>query len=431
MGLVSWAVLLVGGWVAAAEADDWAPQGSASPQSSYTWGPYTSEGMLLSERNQERFGWPIGDVFLQPYMQAMAIYEDNLFLNSIDKQSELYTVLTPGAMLVYGNPRSSYVYLDYSADFTDLQVADNSMFDGQTLRAGGHMVNAKSQLNVSHEYREVRDIDVQVGSRLKRKSNTTSAGYDNRVSSKTSVGALGRYMVSEFDEGAYSDYRDYSASGRMSWQMLPKTSLSGRAGHGWVDVDESRDAYGSAQYDEVAVGVFGRPATRLETYGEIGVQHRYFENSNIDDITREVGSFRIAGEPWERLRVWFLASAGLRPAINAPGYTVFDTRFEPGLSRRLFSERIVGSLSGLWGQSEYSGSSEGSVDPRVYDGRQDQYWGFNANVDWWVGRYWSFGLGYSYINNDSAADDNLIGGLGVDPASYEAGRWMLRAAFNR
>ena len=198
-----------------------------------------------------------------------------------------------------------------------------------------------------------------------------------------------------------------------------------------MDVDETRDAYGSAQYDEVAIGVFGRPRARLETSGEVGVQHRYFENDNIDDITREVGSVRIAGEPVERLRVWVAASAGLRPAINAPGYTVFDTRIEPGVSRRLFSERVVGAFSGLWGRSEYIGSAEGNTDPRVYDGRQDNYWGYNANVDWWIGRYWSMGLGYSYIKNDSPADDTLVQGRGVERASYEDGRWMLRATFNR
>ena len=431
IGLV-FAGLFSGGYMGlAGESESWAPEGAASAQSAYTWGPYTSEGMLLSGRNHERFGWPIGNAYLQPYAQASAVYEDNLFLNSQNKQGKGYTMFTPGAMLIYGNPRSHYVYLDYSADFTSLRVDNNDAFDGQTLKAAIFGVDAKSQYSVSHQYRDVRDVDVQVGTRLKRQSNTTTATYDSRLSAKTSMGVLGSYMVNQFDEGGYSDYREYNASGRLSWQAQPRTTLSGRVGHGWVDVDESRGAYGSAQYDEVAVGVFGRPRARLETSGELGIQHRYFEDDTINDVTREVGTIRVAGEPVERLRAWFEASAGLRPAINAPGYTVFDTRFSPGLSRRLFSDRVVGSASVMWGQTEYLGHGSDNIDPRVYSGRQDHYWGYDAMVDWWIGRYWSVGAGYSYIQNDSKADDNLVHGRGVDYTSYEAGRWMLRAAFNR
>jgi opacity protein-like surface antigen len=361
----------------------------------------------------------------------MAIYEDNLFLNSIDKKSEFYVVATPGAMLVYGRPQDAYLYLDASMDFTTLQETDDNALAGETLTLAGKWGNAKSQVSASHQYRDVRDVDVQVGTRLKRRSNSTSADYEYRVSSKTSLGLVARHVLNQFSDSSYADYRDYSLSGRLSWQALPKTSLYGRGGHGWVDVDERADAKGDAQYNELAVGVMGRPGARLETSGEVGVQHRYFSNSDTDDITREVGSIRVAGEPVERLRTWLAASASMQPAINAPGYTVLDTRIEPGISRRLFSERIVGSLSGLWGQNEYSGSSEGVSDPRVYDGRKDEYWGFNVNIDCWIGRYWSAGAGYSYMQNDSAADETLTQGQGTDASSYEAGRWMLRVAFNR
>ena len=426
------AMASAGVW-AAADPADWVPLGASKPQAAYSFGPYTQEGMVLSERTLERYGWEVGPGFLQPYATAMGVHEDNIFLNSGDnKKSDDYLVFTPGATLLFGNPRLNYVYADYCADFTTLDAGDNDVFDGQTAKVGLRMQSTKSQADLSHEFQEVRDVDVQVGTRLKQRSNTTAGDFDTRISSKTSVGVLGRYSLHQFDSDAYSDYRDYEGGGRLSWQVFPKTSVFAALQHGWVDVDESRNAFGSAQYDEVSLGVSGHPRPRLETSGQVGVQHRYFEDDSLDDITREVGSVRVSGEPYELFRVWVQASAGLRPAINAPGYTVFDTRFEPGISRRLFSDRLVGSLSGVLGQVDYMGSGDvAGDDPRVFDGRKDKYWGFNANLDWWFGRYWSAGAGYSYINNDSDSDGRTVNGRATDDASYEDGRWTVRVTFNR
>lgn len=404
---------------------------SSSSQTTPTWGPYTAEGVVLSERTAERFGWMFGDLAFYPYAQAMAVYDDNIFLNSYDKKSEAYTVFSPGIMVVYGSARKNYLYMDYSADFTSLQEFNNDAFDGQTLKTGGRFSNARSQFGASYQYQEIRDVDVVAGTRLKQDTSTAEVEYDNRVSSKSSLGVRGLYSLHTFAESGYSAYSDYSVAGRFGWQMMPRAWLTARAGHGWVDMHEERDAYGSAQYDELALGVSGRPRARLETSGDVGVQRRYFESESLDDIVQWVGSIRVAGEPFGRTRVWVAGSAVLRPAIQADGYTALDKRIEPGISRSLFTERLVGGCSVFWGQTDYMGSGSGEGDPRVYDGRHDDHWGFNANLDWWIGRYWSVGIGYSYIKNDSQADDELTMGEGVDPSSYEAGRWMLRAAFNR
>ncbi len=422
-------VLAVG--IASGEGEGWIPRRTDRANTAPTWGPYTAEGVGLTERNSERFGWVMGDFSLQPYAEARAVYEDNLTLSSADKQEEIYTVFSPGVTLVYGTPRGNNLYLDYSADFTSLQEFDNDSFDGQTLRVGGTYRNARSQLAVSHAYREVRDVDVETSARLMRESHVTSATYDNRLSTKTSAGLSVSHSLHTFSESEYSGYREYNVGGRMGWQAFPRAALTARAAHGWVDVDDQREGYGSAQYDEVAFGISGRPRPRLETGGDIGVQHRYFEDDGLEDITHWVGSVHVAGEPYGRTRFWVKGAASLRPAIQEDGYTVLDMRVEPGVSRCLFTERLVGGISVFRGRARYIGGSEPDSEDRVYNGRQDDYWGFGANLDWWIGRYWSVGIGYSYMENESDADDAVLAGQMGDSVSYEAGRWMIHAAFNR
>ena len=427
------ALTLAAGGVLAAESE-WVVPEAGRPQTAYGWGPYTGEGTALPDRTLERYGWSPADEWLvQPYATLIAIHDDNVTLNSRERSDDNYLTFTPGVLVLRGNPRQDYLYLDYSADFSTLNVDGSDALDGQSVTAAVNQQNAKSQATLTHRYRDVQDLDVQVGTRLRRKTNITTAGFDDRVTAKTALGILGQFSDNQYDDSAYSDYREYTAAGRVSWQMMPRASLYGQAGHGWVDVDESRDAYGSAQYDEVSLGIFGHPRPRLETSGQVGVQHRYFEDSRIGDITREVGSLRVAGEPFELFRTWVNLSAGLRPAINSRGYTVFDTRVEPGVSRRLFTDRLVGALSFVWGRSEYLGVAESgdTTDAQVYDGRRDVYWGLNANLDYWLGHYWCVGLGYSFFNNDSNADGREVDGQAVDPASYDANRVMLKVSFNR
>jgi hypothetical protein len=377
----------------------------------------------------------VGKLFLYPYAQATMVRDDNVLLNSRNQKSDVYTIFTPGAMLVYGSPRGNYCYLDYSADFSTLDEGDSDAFDGQSMTAGLRQQGARTQVGLSHQYREVRDVDTEIGARLKRKTNTIRADIDTRVLAKTSVGVLGSYSVSRFEDDLYSDNREYSGGGRVSWQMRPKVAVFGQASHGWVDVDQSRDAFGSAQYDEASVGVSGKPRPTMGAMGSVGVQHRYFEDDSIEDVTRNTFNLTLTGSPLERFGMTLGLSAGLHPAVNAPGYTVYDTRIEPGISRHLFSERVVGSLSGQWGRSQYLGSSGASedegTDSRVYDGREDNYWGIGANVDWWIGHYWSVGVGYSYMENNSSADDRPVDEQSADPSSYDVGRWMIRASFNK
>lgn len=419
----------------AAETADNDYVGAGKPQSAYGWGPYTTEGLALSPRILERFGWPAGPCLLQPYATVTAVYDDNVSLTSSEKKDELYMDFMAGIMLLYKSPTRSHFYIDYSADYTTYDEKDSDGRPDQTVKVGWRQQGATAQLNLAHEYREVRDVDILVGTRLVRTENMTLASLDQRVSSKTSLGVEGHHSLYQFDDDRYSDYRDYGAGVRAAWQMRPKTSLYGQVDHGWVDVDESHDAYGSAQYDEVSLGVKGQLRPRLAANGKVGVQHRYFENNDIDDITQEVGSLGITGEPWDLFQTWVNLSVNMRPAINAQGYTVVDTRIEPGISRRLFTDRLVGSLSCMWGQVEYKGKSDtvgtGDEDSRVYEGRTDSYWGYSANVEWWFARYWSAGIGYSHMQNDSDADGRMVDGRPTDDASYEVDRWMARVSFNR
>ncbi len=58
-----------------------------------------------------------------------------------------------------------------------------------------------------------------------------------------------------------------------------------------------------------------------------------------------------------------------------------------GASRRLFMERLRGTVSVTFGQVEYigGGTTVAADEPvEVTDGQTDDYWGFTAGLDFWT-----------------------------------------------
>ena len=384
---------------------------------------------------RERFSLRLGYLQLQPHAEAWYIYDDNVNLSSDSRKGEGYATFAPGAKLLYGNERRNYVYLDYTADFSTLSTPGEGTLFGQTATLFGHYETTRSQATLWHRYREVNDLDTALGARISKTENFSFANLDHRVSTKTTVGALVSHELHNFDDPEYSDYRQYEGAGRLYWSTTPRTELYGEARHGWVDVDHDGGDYGSAQFTEGSIGIRGKPRPRLTTTGQVGYQHRTFDDSRIKPFSHWVGGGKVEAKPFEFFQTWLGVWCAIRPAANAPGISLIETRIEPGISRRLWTDRLVGSLSGVVGFVDYRGTSdpdarEDQTDARVYDGRRDTFWGYTLNVDWWFAKYWSMGVGYSYIRNESDVDSRQRVGQVPERASYDGGRWMARASFN-
>lgn len=407
---------------------------ASSAQSAYTWGPYTAGGSVVpSPRENERFTVPVSNMAIHPHTEVMWISETGGPEAMPDQGRGSYFVLMPGASVVYGNPRHNYLYADYSAGFDTLGGGGLGPLSSQTLTLAGHCQNGKSRTVVTHRFQEMDSLDPYVGVYLNRTDNSTMASYENSVSRKTSVGLRVNHELHEYNTGDYVNYRDFSLEGELGWWVQPRSELSLIAAHGWVQNDKGGDSYGSAQYDEVMAGLVSHLRSRLDVSGRVGLQHRYYEDEGLDDLYGYTGNLRAEVRPFDTFRVWLGASSGIRPAVSDAGYTMMDTRFEPGVSRRLWSERLVGSLNGVWGWVDYSGrpKPDAADAAEVQAGRRDQYVGLTGSLDWWVGRFWSVGVSYSYLKHDSSSGSADAVASATDRSSYDTGRWMIRVAFNQ
>jgi hypothetical protein len=406
----------------------------ASRAEVYQAPPYLSSDFSLTGAGQPLFGPSWGRWKLAPRAQVLVAYEDNAGLRDQAAAEQGYVTFSPGVMLIYGDRGRNYVYVDYQADFSSLDTLNSDTLAGQSLTGLGHYETPKTQITAWHRYQEVNDVDLAVGAQLDSVANTTYAGVDYRLSARTSVGAGANHELRDFNASKYTDYRQYGADARLYWDMTPRSQVYAQGAHGWLDIQRERDAFGSGQFDELSLGVRGQLRPRLQANGRVGAQRWTYEDDRIGDATVWVAGGRADAQPFELFKVWCGVWNTIRPAVQAQGYSTVTTRVEPGLSRRLFSDRLIGSASAMFGWIDYRGTSDpdptDAADPRVYDGREDKYWGYTLALDWSPWIYWSFGGGYSYIENDSSFDNSALNNATGDRGSYHAGRWYLRASFN-
>lgn len=395
-------------------------------------GPGLADDLWLSAGAAERLlEWPVGPFRVRPRVEVTAIYDSNVYLDEGETTDDSYVTISPGVMLIYGNEHHNYAYADYAFSVPTFFSEKDEDIESYTLTLFGHYEKGKTGSTVWYRLRDVREADTVVGSRVTKEQHVMGGSVERWVSSKTSVSGSGRYEDHAYDEPTYTDYEQVEGSVRVKWQALPKTAFFGQAAFGEVDVEDDERSYGDAQYTELSVGVRGRLRPKVGTVARVGWQVREFDERALDDVERWTASVKVDARVLAHLRAKLGVWSSLRPAVNAAGFTTVETRIEPALSRRIGSDRLIGTVAGFLGFVEYRGSPDpvgpsSTSSAAVYDGREDEYWGWSALLDWWMYEHVSLGAGFSYIENDSDAD----AAAADRGTSYDGSRAWMRLAIN-
>lgn len=400
-------------------------------------GPYAPDGLSIASGAAGAYTLRAKPFKIRPRLSVTLMHEDNVYLENRDSKDSWYVTVAPGLMLLLGDERRNYVYLDYAAGHSTFSSLDDEDIDTHTVTLLGRYDTGKSALTAWHRYRDVRDVDTLLGTRVTKEEHVSSVEVSRRISSKTSVGVGGRHEDHDYRPDDYADYVQDEASARLYWHARPKTDLFLYGAYGWVELESRFGGFGDAEYVETGVGLRGQLRPKVEATGKVGWQRRTFDDDRIEDIEHWTAALRLNAALVERINGSLGVWGRITPAVQEPGLSAIEMRVEPGLSRRLFTDRLVGSASLVFGRVEYEGTVRpvvlGPTEDRVlraYDGREDEFWGFTLGLDWRIARYFSAGVAYSYIENDSSLDDYREDRADIDPASYDAGRWMIRVAFN-
>jgi hypothetical protein len=404
----------------------------------YTSGFYTrgSDTALYMEQGGsviDPFYIPVQAWSLLPRITLTASQDDNIFLKPDGEESATTIDLVPGLLFIYGRPDRNHLYADGGMIIPLYDDAESLDEDpSYLLTLGGLRKTGKSQLAGRAGYRRIENADTLVGARIVKEDYIGDLGAEYRVSAKSSVGINGIAEFHEYDDEAYNDYDRLYGAGRLYHRATARSEGFLQVGVGRDDIDTAPADFGDSDFLDVSLGLRGKQSPKTSISGRVGYMWRTYDDGSLEDVNDWIASLGAETTPFGLTTFTADLSADLRPAVNSAGTTVSDQRLTVGANRRLFVERLRGNASLFIGQVEYYGSSGRPVDVTgpselVFDGRNDEYWGFSLGVDWWTRENFSVGLNYSYFENRGAQDasDDV-----QEQTSYESGRWTLRVSWN-
>jgi len=381
----------------------------------------------------EPFYIPVTDWSILPRVTLTATRDDNLFLDAQGTEDGTVVDLIPGVMAIYGRPDHNHLYADYGS-IIPLYNSSDLLDDNPShmLTLGGVYQTGKSQIQGRAGYRRLESLNTLVGARILKEDWIGDVEVEHRLTSKSSASIVGAVELHEFDDPEYVDYQRTYGAGRFYHRMTARSEAFVQGGVGRDDLDTKPDDFGDADFFDLSVGVRGKPSPKTSASGRVGHMWRKMDSAELNDVDDWIASLAGEANPFGLTTFSTELYSDIRPAINSAGSTTIDQRLSVGLMRRLFTERLRGNASVFLGVTDYQGPVAAPArfsesDPLVYDGREDQYWGYALGLDWWAQKNLSFGLAYSYVQNEGSQE---TGSESTDRTSYDSGRWTFRTSWN-
>ena len=369
---------------------------------------------------------PVQTGALLPRVSLAVAHDDNVFLDPTNATPNTSITLAPGLLAILGRPAGNHLYADYGLIVpvyeSEVDVGDRP---SHLLRLGSVYRTGKSQVQGQLGYRLLEDVDAVVGARVAKRDLLGDLAVEHRVSGKSSVGLQGRAEMHRFDAEDYLDYDRYYGAGRLYHRATAKSQVFVQGGLGRDEPREDGARAAAADFYDLSLGVRGKQSPKFNSAGRVGYMWRTYDAAPRADYGHWIASLRAESAPFGLATFSGELYADIRPAIDADATDVVDQGVTLGASRRLFTERLRGTATATFGQIDYSGESDPEGAGR--DGRTDRYWGFSLGADWWSKERVSVGVAYSYMRRDGDVDGAAEA---QDSASYEQGRWNLRASWN-
>lgn len=389
--------------------------------------PSTSEGVAAPSTGgtaREIFGGRRG--YFHPFLAVGEYYTDNLF-NNRDRQSDTFTLITPGIWLALPASRQQLLQvttLDSAPGGLEVgrfQIETARRFQGYALyranierhnrfsqedsvyQRGEGLLNVNFRGGLSIQLFDVYEKDhdpygtgtsVQLD---KFRSNLVNLSIGYRLSPKTQM----RLDYSNFSlqfNAARNDFRnrdDNMVSAYLFYRILPKTSLL--LEYDFIDIDYETDVLNDSKEHHFLAGFLWKITGKTRAQIKMGVNKREF-----DDTDQDLETFLA------ELRLDYLISpktsiylTGTRKPIETDiqgSRDILSYRIRAGYLQK-FNAKLNGTANLYYIRNHYNGIA-GTQNLE----RKDNYYGAGLGVGYALNSWFNMGLQYDYIQRDSDSD---------------------------
>jgi hypothetical protein len=373
----------------------------------------------------------IGRPTVEPIVEIKTTYDDNIFISPTHPQSDYYTTVVAGLAVVWGEFRDQLTPLgSYQESYEQLEDANNASdtdFDNrqyffasyapgytyfarhgsedtldQNASLGARGIFGNLTVNATGSYRLFSEGVAEVGNRVRQSQINFAVDALYQFSARTTGEVDLSVVTHHYDKSYYVDSDEWIDRNYLSYQLFPKTNISGGFTLGYVNVNE-----GSDQTYEQAVGrIVYDAGSKLTANLFGGIEFRQFVNGEAS-VTNPVFDFELAYAPFDGTNINLSAARVVANSAEYAGRNDVGTTVSLTISQALY-EKLTLSVQGSYENYDYgAGGGIGGVQ------RTDNAIRLELAAAFHVTKFMSVNLAYDYWHNNSnlsqfTFDDNRV-----------------------
>jgi opacity protein-like surface antigen len=326
-------------------------------------------------------------------LRGNVTYDDNIYIQHVNKTSDLIWTATPGVVLAAGDYREkqeSLFTLAYSPGFILFTDHGHNNAIDQDVQLALEWHSGSWILGLKQGYQQISGAIIEIGNRVTATTYNTELNLEYDLSPKTSFELDGRQSINNY-AGPYFDYTQRTVAGWVDYEITPKIKLGAGITGGFLDILQNPDQ----TYQQALLRAGYLLTTKVTAQASAGVELREFQGTAKD---RANGTFSLAGvySPWEGTQLQLDTYRRDQSSLVLAGQNYTVTGFSGG-ARQAILEKYTLSLLGGYNSSDYY-----STEPGVIANRHDDYFFIQFGVDYAVSDRLTVGVLYEYRDNNSS-----------------------------
>jgi hypothetical protein len=367
----------------------------------------------------------IGRPEVEPIVEIKTTYDDNIFISPTHQHADLYTTVVAGLAVGWGEFRDQltplgsfqekyeelngtdfdtrqFFFASYAPGYTYFAKHGSEDTLDQNANLGARGIFGNLTINATGSYRLFSEGVAEVGNRVRQSQVNFAVDALYQFSARTSGEVDLSVVTHHYDKSFYVDSDEWIDRNYVSYQLFPKTNVSGGFTLGYVNVNQ-----GSDQTYEQAVGrIIYDAGSKLTANLFGGIEFRQFVNGGAS-VTNPVFDFEVAYAPFDGTNINLSASRVVANSAEYAGRNDVGTTVALTISQALY-EKLTLSLQGSYENYDYgAGGGVGGVQ------RTDNALRLELAAAFHVTKFLSVNLAYDYWHNASnlsqfTFDDNRI-----------------------
>jgi uncharacterized protein (PEP-CTERM system associated) len=329
-------------------------------------------------------------------LSASAVYDDNIFLEEEDEDSDFIFTLSPSIGAAYGDPQRNFVELIYTPSFVFFadHSEENSVEHAVSLR--GSRRTDRWLIQGNFDFRALSgansgdDADPRnerVGERVDRRTYTGGLRGVYSISGKTSLEVGFAASITDYEE--FFDTVDLVNQNYLDYMITGKTTVGFGFGVGYAKSEGGPEQI----YEQANLRVRYSPTSKLTLRANGGVEFRQVDGG--ENQVNGIFGLGVAYQPFEQTTLSLDAYRRVRPSS-----VVAETNYiATGViltARQRFLQKFYFSIATGYENTEY----ESLVDD-VNFSRQDDYFFVRPSIEFTIRERLSVELFYEFRSNDS------------------------------